>query len=83
MRLLGIEQRHRGMSRRAGIFDKLEQRLRAGIYSNEQEAVSDLTERDKRTEAAKARARPEELPNVRPVETQLGLLREELEREGG
>ena len=41
--LLGVEQSHRGMSRRAGIFEKLEKRLRAGIYSDEQEAVDDLT----------------------------------------
>ena len=30
VRLLGIEQSHRGMSRRAGIFEKLERRFRAG-----------------------------------------------------
>jgi DNA sulfur modification protein DndC len=83
VRLLGIEQRHRGMSRRAGIFDKLEQRLRAGIYRTEEEAVEDLTVREGRKEKARARARSEDLPNVRPVETQLGLLRGELEEEGG
>ena len=83
VRLLGIEQRHRGMSRRAGIFDRLEQRLRAGIYRSEKEAVTDLTERGKRTEEAKARARPDDVVHVRPVETQLGLVREEMEREGG
>jgi hypothetical protein len=70
------------MSRRAGIFEKLEQRLRAGIYRTEEEAVEDLTAREGRKEKARARARSEDVPNVRPVETQLGLLRSELEEEG-
>ncbi len=80
--LLGIEQSHRGMSRRAGIFEKLESRFRAGIYTNMQEAVDDLTERDRRTLAAKERAKGEDEMPPRPVmvEQQLGLLRDDLER---
>ena len=84
VRLLGIEQQPSAACRGGpGIFDRLEQRLRAGIYRSEKEAVTDLTERGKRTEEAKARARPDDVVHVRPVETQLGLLREEMEREGG
>ena len=50
--LLGVERQFRGMSRRAGIFEVLEDRLRAGLYGNEQEAVTVLTERMKRREQA-------------------------------
>jgi DNA sulfur modification protein DndC len=46
--LLGVERQFRGMSRRAGIYDALEARLNAGLYSNEQEAVAILTERQDR-----------------------------------
>jgi DNA sulfur modification protein DndC len=46
--LLGAERQFRGMSRRAGIFEVLEERLRTGLYANEQEAVADLTERKER-----------------------------------
>ena len=59
-------------------------RFRAGIYASKQEAVDDLTERDRRTLEAKERAKGEvELPS-RPVmvEQQLGLLRDDLERVG-
>ena len=82
--LLGVEQSHRGMSRRAGIFEKLESRFRAGIYTGEQEAVDDLTERDRRILTAKERAKGEEEVPARAVvvERQLGLLREDLERVG-
>jgi DNA sulfur modification protein DndC len=46
--LLGVERQFRGMSRRAGIFEHLEERLRTGLYANEQEAVAVLTERKER-----------------------------------
>jgi hypothetical protein len=46
--LLGVERQFRGMSRRAGIFEVLEERLRAGLYPNEQEAVAVLRERQRR-----------------------------------
>jgi len=84
VRLLGIEQNHRGMSRRAGIFEKLESRFRAGIYTGEQEAVDDLTERERRTQEARDRAKGEVVQQPQPhvVERQLGLLRDDLERVG-
>jgi len=43
--LLGVERKFRGMSRRAGIYEALEDRLRTGIYGSEQEAVTVLRER--------------------------------------
>jgi DNA sulfur modification protein DndC len=46
--LLGVEREHQGMTRRAGIFAALEDRLRAGRFKSEQEAVAVLTEREKR-----------------------------------
>ncbi len=82
VRLLGIEQSHRGMSRRAGIFEKLESRFRSGFYRSEQEAVDDLTDRDRRTREAKDQAKGEMVPHPRVVEKQLGLLRDDLERLG-
>lgn len=38
--LLDIEREFRGMSRRAGIYEALEERLRAGQYSSEEEALA-------------------------------------------
>lgn len=38
--LLDIEREFRGMSRRAGIYEALDDRLRAGQYSNEEEALA-------------------------------------------
>jgi DNA sulfur modification protein DndC len=73
--LLGIEQSHRGMSRRAGIFEKLERRFRAGFYGTEREAVQDLSERERRAEEAKEHAKGK-------MENQLGFLRKDLERVG-
>jgi DNA sulfur modification protein DndC len=46
--LLGVERKFRGMTRRAGIFEELEEKLRAGLFANEQEAVAVLTERKAR-----------------------------------
>ena len=82
VRLLGIEQSHRGMSRRAGIFEKLESRFRSGFYRSEQEAVDDLTDRDRRTREAKDQAKGEMVPHPRVVEKPLSLLRDDLERLG-
>ncbi len=50
--LLGVERQFRGMSRRAGIFETLEERLRSGLYGSEQEAVLALTERLRKREGA-------------------------------
>jgi len=46
--LLGVERQFRGMSRRPGIYEVLEDRLRTGLYGSEQEAVSVLGDRDKK-----------------------------------
>jgi DNA sulfur modification protein DndC len=43
--LLGEERKFRGLSRRAGIYGVLEERLRTALYGSEEEAVSVLTER--------------------------------------
>lgn len=48
--LLGVERQFRGMARRAGIYEALEERLRTGLYGSEQEAVEILTERLRRRE---------------------------------
>lgn len=51
--LLGVERQFRGMSRRSGIYEILEDRLRTGLYGSEQEAVSILGERLKKREQAR------------------------------
>jgi DNA sulfur modification protein DndC len=48
--LLGVERQYRGMARRAGIFEVLEERLQIGLYGSEQEAVAILTERMRKRE---------------------------------
>jgi DNA sulfur modification protein DndC len=50
--LLGVERQFRGMARRSGIFEALEDRLRTGIYGSEQDAVTVLTERLRKREQA-------------------------------
>lgn len=39
-KLLDVEREYRGMSRRAGIYEALEDRLRAGQFSSEEEALA-------------------------------------------
>ncbi len=51
--LLGVERQFRGMSRRAGIYEVLEDRLRTGLYGSEQEAVAVLGERLTKREQAR------------------------------
>ncbi len=52
--LLDIEREFRGMSRRAGIYEALDDRLRAGQYSNELEALAIRNdEEDRRNEIDK------------------------------
>ncbi|HEX5273058.1 MAG TPA: hypothetical protein VFW33_21320, partial [Gemmataceae bacterium] len=46
--LLGVERQFRGMSRRAGIFEVLEEKLRTGLYASEEEAVAVLKARKER-----------------------------------
>ena len=64
--LLGVERQFHGMSRRAGIFKHLEERLRTGLYANEQEAVADLTERAERQRRALELIDPEAPPPEPP-----------------
>jgi DNA sulfur modification protein DndC len=46
-RLLGVEQKFRGMTRRVGVTEALENCMKAAIFSGEDEAIEVLTERDK------------------------------------
>ena len=46
--LLDIEREFRGMSRRAGIYEALDDRLRAGQYSSEEEALAIRQEEERR-----------------------------------
>ena len=46
--LLDIEREYRGMSRRAGIYEALEERLRAGQYGSEAEALAIRQEEERR-----------------------------------
>jgi len=63
--LLGVERQFRGMSRRSGIYEVLEDRLRTGLYGSEQEAVAILGERlRKREQAGQGGLFPKELPVV-------------------
>jgi len=48
--LLGVERQYRGMARRAGIYEALEEKLRTGLFGSEQEAVEVLSERMRRRE---------------------------------
>jgi hypothetical protein len=44
--LLGVERQYRGMSRRSGIYEVLEDRLRVGLYGSEEEALRVLGPRE-------------------------------------
>jgi DNA sulfur modification protein DndC len=46
--LLDVEREFRGMSRRAGIYDALEDRLRAGQYENEESAIAIRKDEERR-----------------------------------
>lgn len=63
--LLGVERQFRGMSRRAGIYEELEDRLRTGVFGSEKEAVTVLSDRlKKREQVRQAGLFPKELPIV-------------------
>jgi DNA sulfur modification protein DndC len=53
VRLLGVERKFQGMSRRAGIYEVLEDRLRTGLYGSEHEAVAVLQGRDDKKKQAR------------------------------
>jgi len=50
--LLDIEREYRGMSRRAGIYEALDDRLRAGQYANEDEALAVRQDEERRRSEA-------------------------------
>jgi len=66
--LLGVERRFRGMTRRSGVFEALEDRLRVGMFQNEQEAISILSgQRDRRDEVdGKDAPAPQSLFDLKP-----------------
>jgi DNA sulfur modification protein DndC len=71
--LLGVERQFRGMTRRAGIYEALEDRLRTGLYGSEQEAVEVLSERlRQREEAAEEGLFRVGLPLVEPTREEDG-----------
>lgn len=51
--LLDIEREYRGMSRRAGIYEALEDRLKAGQFANEEEALTIRRDEEHRRYQAK------------------------------
>jgi DNA sulfur modification protein DndC len=57
--MLDVERQFRGMTRRAGIFDALEECLKAGQYASEEEAIRIRREQEARLEASKGAAEPE------------------------
>ena len=66
--LLDVEREYRGMSRRAGIYEALEDRLKIGQYGNEDEALEIRRgEEERRREADEAEERHE------PIIVQKGL----------
>jgi len=48
--LLGVERQFRGMSRRGGVFERLEERLETGLYGSEAEALEVLGGRRRKRE---------------------------------
>ncbi|MBI3865716.1 MAG: DNA phosphorothioation system sulfurtransferase DndC [Planctomycetia bacterium] len=73
--LLDIEREYRGMSRRAGIYEALEDRLRAGQYGGEEEALAIRQEQERRREEIEK--------DVESLTLSQGSLFEEGEAEGG
>ena len=50
--LLDVERQYRGMSRRAGVYDALMKRFKAGQFKNEEEALEIKRSEKQRLEAA-------------------------------
>lgn len=48
VQLIDIERQYRGMSRRVGVFDSLEKKLRDGQYENEEDAIQIRQEEERR-----------------------------------
>jgi DNA sulfur modification protein DndC len=62
--LLDVERQHRGMSRRAGIYDALEDRLKSAQFSNHAEALG--TRRDEERRRNDAAERPQKTHSNQP-----------------
>ena len=63
--LLDIEREYRGMSRRAGIYEALEDRLKAGQFANEEEALAIRREEERRRDLAmRLDAKPHEVQRL-------------------
>jgi DNA sulfur modification protein DndC len=76
--LLDIEREFRGMARRAGIYEALEERLRAGQFGSEEEALAIRQEEERRRDEAMIR---KDLPHGTPVLGRPRTLFEECEAE--
>ena len=50
--MLDVERKFRGMTRRAGVYEALEDCLKAGQYESEEEAIRIRTEQEARLKAA-------------------------------
>lgn len=59
VRLLGEERRFRGLSRRAGIYQALEDGLKTALYGSEEEAVAVLQAREERKKTIPLEVLPE------------------------
>jgi DNA sulfur modification protein DndC len=64
--LLGVERRFRGMTRRSGVFEALEDRLRVGMFENEEDAIAVLSGQLERRDKASGERR-EERPAEQPT----------------
>ena len=64
-RLLDIERQHRGMYRRAGIFDALEDRLKSAQFSGQEDALA--TRRDEERRRAEAITDKDDLRMIQPT----------------
>jgi DNA sulfur modification protein DndC len=56
--LLGEERKYRGLARRTGIYEALEEKLRTGLYGSMEEAVAVLKERKEKLKKPGAEADP-------------------------
>ena len=81
--LLDIEREYRGMTRRAGIFEALEERFRAYQYGGEQEAVDIRMGEEGRRAAVDAKGGARGKPQAEPSEPQGLLFGAEDESEAG
>ena len=82
--LLDIEREFCGMSRRAGIYDRLEDRLKAGQFGNEQEALRIRRDEERRRREADAVGGEPALVQLAPLSPEIvqrGLFADDMETE--